>query len=111
MADRRSIRPSRVTEGPLVPDDDEPHEESLGEESARNEEPSDADVIRFDGDSTRCRRCKTLLYDDLDSCPRCGEAVGSPSGRKMSMWVVIVLGLVVVAMMAPFVLPVLMRLF
>lgn len=105
MAKRRRIQPSRVTPGPLVPDDDEPDRRTL------DEEPSDADVIRFDDDSTRCRRCKTLLFDDLDTCPRCGEPVQSGSGPKMPIWILVALGLVIAAFLAPAILPVLAGLF
>lgn len=111
MADRRPVRPSRVTEGPLFPDDE-------GDDAARargrrplDEEPDDADVIRFNDDSTRCRRCKTLLYDDLDICPRCGEEVATGKSCTMPWWVIVALGLVIAAFLAPAILPVLGRLF
>lgn len=112
MADRRPVRPSRVTEGPLVPDVDS--DDATTEPRGRrqlDEEPSDADVIRFDGDATRCRRCKTLLYDDLDMCPRCGEDVATGKSRTMPWWMILALGLVIVAFLAPAILPVLSRLF
>ncbi|MBX3360445.1 MAG: hypothetical protein KF912_10210 [Phycisphaeraceae bacterium] len=107
MAKRRTVRPSRVTEGPLSPDADA---SGTHGRPSLDEEPSDADVIRFNDDSTRCRRCKTLLYDDLDSCPRCGEDVASGKGRSMPWWVILALGLVLAAMVAPAILPVLLRL-
>ncbi|QYK47653.1 MAG: hypothetical protein KF838_12775 [Phycisphaeraceae bacterium] len=110
MAKRRTVRPSRVTEGPLTPDDVGDTSEPRRRPSL-DEEPSDADVIRFNDDSVRCRRCKTLLYDDLDSCPRCGEDIASGKSRSMPWWVILALGLVLAAMVAPAVLPVLLRLF
>ena len=109
MAKRRTsrVRPSRVTTGPLVPDDDDARSH---DHAPLDEEPGDADVIRFNDDAVRCRKCKTLLYDDLDVCPRCGEYVTNPEGRRMPWWVLVALGLVVAAFLAPALLPVLARL-
>ncbi|MBX3318091.1 MAG: hypothetical protein KF902_14640 [Phycisphaeraceae bacterium] len=109
MAKRRTVRPSSITEGPLSPDDDADASGTRGRPSL-DEEPSDADVIRFGDDSTRCRRCKTLLYDDLDICPRCAEPVMNANTRRLPLWVIIALGLVLAAMVAPAVLPVILRL-
>lgn len=106
MSKRRPVRPSRVTDGPLVPEDEEARDTH-----ERDEAPDDADVLRFNDDSTRCRKCKTLLYDDLDMCPRCGEEVATGKSRTMPWWVILALGLVIAAFLAPTILPVLSRLF
>lgn len=74
------------------------------------DDPSDDDLARFEDVSIRCRACGTMAYDDAELCPKClsplhGHAKGTPK------WLVVVGILLVLAMLIPFVLPVLAGLF
>lgn len=78
--------------------------------------PDQADLDRFGGDSDECPSCGRSLYDDASICPHCLEVIDRASsgccgggGRfgRPPLWLVVTLGLVVAALLAPFVLPLL----
>lgn len=66
------------------------------------ESPSDADLERFGDESVACTSCGASIYDDVSVCPKCLMPIASRrSSARPPLWLIIVLGLVVLAMTAP----------
>jgi uncharacterized protein (DUF983 family) len=65
-----------------------------------DEGPSDADIERFGGETTRCKSCGASVYDDSDWCHKCGAVLADPEeGRKPKAFVVIVVAILVAGFM------------
>jgi ribosomal protein L37E len=50
-----------------------------------DEGPSAEDLERFGGETIRCRRCGTEVYDEAEWCHRCGEVLGEDA-RRLPRW-------------------------
>ena len=76
------------------------------DEDLDTEGPSDADLDRFGDATVTCRNCGRVLYDDTDTCPACLEPLSrrSPSSRP-PLWLFLVIGLLVLALLLPTILP------
>jgi uncharacterized protein (DUF983 family) len=80
MAPRRSVRD----------DDDGPRAE---------------DLEAFGDATRRCPECGATLHDDVDLCYKCGRALGSSADAKpLPVWVMVVVGLIVLGLVAPWLL-------
>src|SRR5690606_7728919 len=67
-----------------------------------DEGPDDEDLERFGDDAHERPSCGRAVYDDLATCPHCYASLTSKrSSAAPPLWLVIVLGLVVCAMVAP----------
>jgi len=62
------------------------------------------DVEEFGDATRRCPQCSTDVYDEADLCYKCGHAFGAEKQATPKPWVLVVIGLVVAAILAPFVL-------
>lgn len=61
-----------------------------------DEGPSEADIERFGGETTRCKRCGASVYDDSDWCHKCGEVLSDPDeARKPTAIVAIVVAILI----------------
>lgn len=66
--------------------------------------PTDADIERFSDVTQKCPKCGTELYDDVEICWNCGHALGSNSNPAKGVWIAIVVGVLLLAFVAVFVL-------
>jgi hypothetical protein len=54
-----------------------------------DEDPSEADIERFDSAVQKCPECGIDLYDDATVCWKCGHAVSS-APKGLPVWVIVV---------------------
>jgi len=67
----------------------------------RDEDPSDKDIERFEGDTAWCPSCGSEIWEDSVACPKCGDMIEEglvhrpklhrPSQRKLTSITAIVL--------------------
>ncbi len=95
--DRRLARRRAVRTGPVEERSSRPLDDEL---------PSAEDVERFGDVTQTCPECGAELYDDVTMCYACGSAVGPGARRqgRVPWWVLVVVGLLVLAMVLPLVL-------
>lgn len=61
-----------------------------------DEGPSDADLERFGGETTRCKSCGASVYDDSEWCHKCGAVLSDPEeGRKPTVMVLVVVAILI----------------
>lgn len=64
-----------------------------------DEGPSDADLDRFGGETTRCPHCGAEVYDEAEWCHKCGAVMEKEEeARKPTVFVAVVVGVVVAVM-------------
>lgn len=86
---------------------DDPSYDPPGEgfdDSLDPEAPSPEDIARFDRDGSTCPSCGSEVYDDAGVCPICGEILLS-GAAKSKPWAVIVAGVVLLAFVLFYVVP------
>lgn len=64
----------------------------------RDEFPSEDDIERFGEVTTTCPACGATLFDDVDVCYKCGEALGARRAR-LPGWAAVAAGLVVIGLL------------
>jgi len=70
------------------------------------EGPSQADIARFSNVTRTCPACKKEVFDDVDVCYHCGEAIQATTRAQggMPTWAMITAGILLVGFVAVFVL-------
>ncbi len=71
-----------------------------------HEGPSQEDIIRFGNVTRTCPACKKEVFDDVDVCYHCGEAIEASRQAKggTPVWAMITAGVLLAGFVAIFVL-------
>jgi predicted nucleic acid-binding Zn ribbon protein len=65
-----------------------------------DEGPSESDLDRYGGETTRCPHCGAEVYDEAEWCHKCGAVMEKEAhARRPTVYVAIVVG-VLIAIMA-----------